>query len=231
LVARKAGVCNAYVTPNLAWWATALRLQLEQCTLFPSAKRRHLVRQAQRASRAALRIARRFRNDLPQALRECAAIAALCGRSRRARRLLDESLAISLLQDARYEHAQSLIWRGRIGQEFGWPTAEADLAEGRAELVALQIPWPAGEPSEAPRESTLSLADRFDTVLKAGRDIAAALSPTAIYLEMQRAAARLLRAEHCQVLHVESRDGQYHVRGMTKEAEPAFQLSSIRHAL
>ena len=41
--------------------------------------------------------------------------------------------------------------------------------------------------------STLSLADRFDTVLDSGRRIASALTPAAIHEAAQAAALRLLR--------------------------------------
>ena len=55
-------------------------------------------------------------------------------------------------------------------------------------------------PSDQP---SLSLADRFTTVLESGRLIASALSPERIYEEVHHAAVRLLRAEHCLVVKVD----------------------------
>ena len=56
--------------------------------------------------------------------------------------------------------------------------------------------------------ATLSLVDRFDTVLEVGRKITSALSPAMIFAEVRTAALRLLRGEHCLVLEVAREDGQ-----------------------
>ncbi len=56
---------------------------------------------------------------------------------------------------------------------------------------------------------TLSLVDQFDTILDAGRRIASALSPEAIFNEMQHAAIHLLRGEKCRILLTREVDGRY----------------------
>ena len=56
----------------------------------------------------------------------------------------------------------------------------------------------------AAKPATLSLADRFDTVLDAGRRIASALSRRAIFKEVREAASRLLRGERCLLLQLQS---------------------------
>src|SRR5690606_15399698 len=68
--AQRAGVMNAYVSPNLTWLATALRVQAEQDQSYTLASRVRLLREAARAARAATLTALRFPQDLPHALRE-----------------------------------------------------------------------------------------------------------------------------------------------------------------
>jgi hypothetical protein len=85
-----------------------------------------------------MRLARRFANDLPHALREGALLAALAGRPRRARKLFAESLAVAARQGARYEHARTLLARGQTGRRLGWPGAADDLVAARQALPALE---------------------------------------------------------------------------------------------
>jgi eukaryotic-like serine/threonine-protein kinase len=134
---RDAGIMNAWTSPILSWTVTALRLQLERLVDSTPLRRRLLLSKARRAARQALAVARRFPTDLPHALREAGLVAAMQGTIRKARRLLDESLAVADRQDARFEHAQTLLARGRIGLEFGWSGADDDLVTARQALRSL----------------------------------------------------------------------------------------------
>jgi two-component system sensor kinase len=203
-VAEKAGVRNAYTLPLLAWLATAKRRMAEQVRDYTPRRRRELLEQAWRAARRALGASRLCRNDLPQVLRELALISAMKGRPRQARRLFDRSLVAARRQHARYEEAQTLLARARVGEEAGWSGTETDRAAARAILADLRAFDQCGFDQGASRELTsLSLADRFDTVLDAGRKIASALSPEAIFQEVHSAALRLLRGEDCAVFSID----------------------------
>ncbi len=136
-LAEKRGVRNHGVFPLRSWRASALRRQAEKTPVSQSGDRRVLLNRARKAARVALRTARTFQNDLPHALRECGLIAALQGQVRQARQHLDESLAIAERQGARFEHAQTLLARGRIGQQHGWPEAQQDLTTARQVLCSL----------------------------------------------------------------------------------------------
>src|SRR5262249_22584954 len=142
-----------------------------------------------------LKVAGKFQNELPHALREAGLIAAMQGSISRARRHLDESLAVAKRQGARFEHAQTLLARGRVGLEVGWPEAEADVTMASQDLRSLGANFALDEtqapPSGPARTATLSLVDRFDTVLDAGRRIASALSRRTIFKEVREAAFRL----------------------------------------
>ncbi|HPM82895.1 MAG TPA: response regulator, partial [Candidatus Anammoximicrobium sp.] len=205
--AAKAGVKNAYIYPHLPWLASALRRQAETTSTWAPERRATLLKRARKAAAKALKVTRTFQNDLPHALREAGLIAALQGSVRKARRHLDESLAVAKRHGARFEHAQTLLARGRVGKEVGWPEAEEDLTTARQALRALGADWALGEaktaePAAPAKPATLSLVDRFDTVLDAGRRIASALSRDVIFQEVRDAAQRLLRGERCLLLQL-----------------------------
>src|SRR5262249_58224810 len=119
------------------WLAWALGRQAEKASVWVPAKRTCFLERAGKVAAKALSVARTFQNDLPHALRECGLIAALRGSPRLARRHLDESLAVAQRQGARFEHAQTLQARGRIGLSAGSPNAQADLDAAHAALHAL----------------------------------------------------------------------------------------------
>jgi two-component system sensor kinase len=137
-LAEKAGVQNVYVYPHVPWLASALRRQAEKSPESPPGIRSNLLQRANKVARRALRTARTLRNDLPHALRECGLLAALQGQANQARKDLDESLAVAEQQSARFEHAQTLLARGRVGQKHGWPEAQQDLTTARQALRAIR---------------------------------------------------------------------------------------------
>jgi PAS domain S-box-containing protein len=192
---------NPYLASLYPWLATALREELERTPAFASTRRELLWARRRTAVQRALHDASTFANDLPHALREAAWLAADQGKTRRARELLDESLEVAVTQGARYEHARTLLTRGQIGQVAGWPNAAEDEGAARAAIVALEpsskskLP----DPSTSLR-GTLSLADRFATLLDAGRSIACALSAPAVFLAVRNATEKLLRGEQVVIL-------------------------------
>ncbi len=231
-VGSRLGLMSSYIAPNLAWYATSLRRQAEaQAGVTPFARARLLSRAA-KAARRAVHVSRQFQNDRPHALRELALILAQQGKTRRVRPLLEESLAVARRQGARYEAAQTLLAIGQVGLELGWRGSEENLRAARAELHALAAGRDLGRdaPEEAP-PVTLSLADRFDTVLDAGRRIASALTPAAVYDEAQAAALRLLRGERCLVLEIEQRAGSTRAIPVSAPANTPFNEAMVRRAL
>jgi two-component system sensor kinase len=134
-LAETAGVQNAWTFPLRSWLASALRRQAEETP--DATSRQALLKQAGKVAGKALKVARTFQNDLPHALRECGLIAALQGQVRQAREYLDESLAVAERQGARFENAKTLLARGRVGQQHGWPEAPQDLTTARQSLREL----------------------------------------------------------------------------------------------
>ena len=223
-IVRQKGLTQEYVAPILPWLATALREQAEGLATSADWKRRRLLRQARGAARGGRRQARSFKNNLPHALREHALAEAARGRNRRARRLLDESVATARAQSARLELGQSLLARGRLGRDLGWESTAADLAEAEQTLGAVRLwrsnPRSKGIPAAtggAEQPVTLSLADRFNTLLDGGRQIASALSRQDIFAAVREAGVTLLRGERCMLLEVPEGGGPGDVRSVSDE--------------
>jgi signal transduction histidine kinase/CheY-like chemotaxis protein/tetratricopeptide (TPR) repeat protein len=231
-VANRCGVRNTYVLPNLAWRVTALRCLAENQTGYVPNRRRAVLRVAERAARRALRAMRISKNDWPHVAREYALILAMRGHPRAARRWFDRSLAEAERQDARYERARTMLARGRVGREVGWPDAQKQLSEGQIALDELVADRDRSQARKAAGElATLSLADRFDTVLDSGRKIAAALSKEVVYREVAAAAQKLLRGERCLVLEVDTRQADHVLRPVAGAVQGGLPRAAIRRAL
>jgi diguanylate cyclase (GGDEF)-like protein/PAS domain S-box-containing protein len=200
---KQKGLQQEYVAPILPWLATALRREADSAGAASPAQRDALLRQARVAARRGVRMARKYRNNLPHALREQGVLAALKGHRRRARKLLDRSIAAAEAQGARQELAQSRLAWGRTGLRFGWPGAAAAVAEGEEAVQELTSDL---IERTVPSEVTLSLVDRFESLLEVGQRLASALTPEAIYEAVQQAALILLRSEHCTVVSVTGRE-------------------------
>jgi PAS domain S-box-containing protein len=227
----RAGLRQEYVAPILPWWVTALRRDAEQVPAWATRRRRVAFRRAAAVARRACRLAARYRNNLPHALREAGLVAALLGRPRRARRLLDRSLAEALRQGARHEQAQTLVARAQLGRDLGWPGAERDEAEGREAFQALGAVAGLGEAGLPEEAVTLSLADRFEAVLEAGRGIATALTRDAVFAAVREAALLLIRGEHCLVLEVTAQGGTWQLRPGPAETALEYSRSLACRAL
>jgi len=232
-LARQRGMKNAWVAPLWPWLATARRQAAETATDLTPGRRRRLWRSAAAAARRELPLARKFQNELPHALRENALVAASRGRNRRARRLFDESLTVAERQGALYEQLQTLLARGRVGAELGWPEASDDTTKANEALLSLMASLE-GKETDAAVEAkpvTLSLVDRFDTILDAGRRIAAALSRDAIFAAVKEGAVRLLRGDRCVVLKVEPTLEGSDVTAASGEIDPAHSTAMVAQAL
>ncbi len=199
-VIERRGFRQEYVAPVSAWLATALRMRLEESPALSRSRRILVARRARRASRKALFWARSFKNNLPHALRERALVLALTGGGARAEALLERSAAEAERQGAGYELALTRRAQARMALERGREGAADDLRRAEDELRGML-----GESALDPRApAALSLADRFDVVLSAGRRIASALEPDGVYEAVQAAAVALLRPESAEVIDVDA---------------------------
>ena len=207
-IAAEAGVQNAYTIPALVWATTARRLEAEHTQEFTPGRRAARLRDCRRAARRALWASWLCRNDLAQAQREYALTLAMQGHGRRARRLLAKSLRVAQSLRQRYQESQTLLAMARVGREAGWADAEAWATDAQTILAALDAVGTDARHDGVAESQNLSLADRFDTVLDAGRRIASALTAPAIHEAAREAALRLLRAEQCRLVPIQNEEIQ-----------------------
>ncbi len=197
---------SEYVAPVPAWLTTALRQRLERVSWLAPKRRAQLLARAEQVAKRAHGLARIYRGSLPHVLRERGLLAAMADQPQRARKWLDQSLRIAEELKMRHERAQTLMARGQVGKELGWPEAEDDLRLASRELQEMEQGLGDASPAAGAtpeRPDTLSLVDRFPRVLEAGRRIASALTREAVFEAVRQSMLELLRAEHCVVLDPE----------------------------
>ena len=222
------GVRNAYTIPLLPWLATVRCRQAADLSDCTKQRRDLLLRRAECAAKHATSPLIPCKNDLPMALRDYALISAMKGRASKARRLFDKSLLLARRHEARYEQAQTLLAMARVGRELRWHDAELCDAEAQKLFAQCQ---PVATEDASPETAALSLADRFDTVLDSGRQIASALTPEAIYQAARHAALHLLRGEKCSVVQVTSERGGDVPQLLVGELDAMPPASVVRETL
>lgn len=206
---KKASVCNTYITPNYAWYATAQRLSLAERKVRSPALDRVPLKKLRKSARAAVRMARKFQNDLPHALRELGAAYALGGQSPKARRCFENSLNVSKKQNARYETSQTQAMMCEFGELLGWRDIGVSLADAQQELRRIEEPVVKNSD-----RSELSIFDQFQSLLDVGRQISRLNDRESISKVVRKLAPRLLRCqraflidhyqEHCSDRYDES---------------------------
>jgi diguanylate cyclase (GGDEF)-like protein/PAS domain S-box-containing protein len=217
---RRAGLRQEYIAPVSCWNATVARLLTEQAPVHDPAARARMLRRTARKVRRARVWAFSYRNNAPHALREAGLLASLRGRARRAERLLRRSLQVAESQGAAYEaaltrQAMAEIAHARGGSSKALEDANA-VVQGFMEFAV------SGE-DEPTAVASLSVFDRFNTLLRVGRNITAAQSVTALESAIRDAALTLLRGERC---HLVSVGGQLSDR-MTSESGEAVDVVSV----
>ncbi|MEO6472523.1 MAG: EAL domain-containing protein, partial [Aeromicrobium sp.] len=194
---RKAGLRQEFVAPVASWNATVARLMAEQSDRYDPATRRRLMRRTAKAVRRARFWSWTYRNNLPHTLREAGLLAALTGRPRKSARLLARSLSVAAGQGARYEEALTrlaLVQVGLSGENTPASHAQALVAVRNMEVIDESAA------SADHRIASVSLFDRFTTLLTVGRTIAAADTANAVEVAVREAALTLLRGERCHIV-------------------------------
>ncbi len=204
-VTRDAGLHQEYVAPVFSWLVTALRKKAQvakqQCTPYAF---REALEEIKTPLKVALRLSRKYRNNLPHILREAGLVAALKGKAKLSRRYFDESERIAESQGAKFELMQTYASRSSIGGELGWETTDSDASH--AARLRSETLDPLEKMSALPKDSPLtklSIEDRFDTLLDVGRSLCSSLSETLVFEAVKDAALKLLRAENCLIFKVE----------------------------
>jgi len=227
--ASSAGIQNAYTSPALPWLATAFRMQAEATLPHAPALREQRLVKAEQAARRGIAVAKVCPNDLPRAIRECALVAAMGGNYRKSRKLFDKAFAIAKDLEAVYEQALTLQHRSQVGQSANWPDAAQDELESQRLFDELTMEQET-ENVRGGQMGTLSLVDRFDTVLHVGRRIASALSTDKIYEEASLGATRLLRGETSVLLEFDRDDALAEPTLVLGPTDVSFDRNNLQRA-
>ncbi|TWU05563.1 ATP-binding protein [Stieleria varia] len=220
-IAQRASLVNAYTAPASIWLVTAMRRRYELSTPISLRKRNRSLREIEAAAKRALKIARRFTNDLPHALRECAAVAGMRGQFHKSKRCFRESLNVATQQDADWEHAQTVLMFQQYAQELGWTVDQRVLRH--AEQTNNRVRLSVGCDDD---DGSLSLVDRFDSLLDAGRQIATSLSPDDIRNQVLLAATKIFRGDRVLIVE-QSVDGG---RSVTTPIDAPFDAAIVSRA-
>lgn len=198
-ISRKVGIVNCYTSPLYAWKATALRAVLEQHSPLTRRRRQDTIRRHRRAAWRALAIAARFRSELPHTLREVGWAYVFQNKIRRATLMLKASIKEAEKQGAKYEALQSREMLHRMQTELGVALADDRLRRSEEELLSFRQ-------AQLPQSDTtsVSLLDRFDLLLTAGRTIASTTEHQDILAATISASQRLLRSQVCKIVAVDS---------------------------
>jgi diguanylate cyclase (GGDEF)-like protein/PAS domain S-box-containing protein len=196
---RRAGLRQEYVAPVASWDATVQRLLAETAPAHNPALRIRQLRRTAKAVRRARLWALSYRNNAPHALREAGLLASLRGRRRRAVRLLERSLHVAEAQGAEYEAASTRLALAEVAAAHGGPVAQVALRLAELHVFEAFTDGPAAQGEPLP---TVSLFDRFTTLLTVGRTIAASPSGSAVGSAVREAALALLRGERCHLVDV-----------------------------
>ncbi|MHB2022695.1 MAG: diguanylate cyclase domain-containing protein, partial [Mycobacteriales bacterium] len=201
-LARRAGLRNEYIANLAPWRATVLRKLAEVAPAHNPHLRQTRIRQAAKATRQARIAAASYPNNRPHALREAALVNSLRGRGRRAKYLLERSLRVAEEQGAAYEAALTRLATAELDLATGSPRQPYDDAV--AAVAAFQAPGSAdvSVATYSASSETLSLFDRFTTLLTVGRAITAATTAAAVDEAIRHAGLTLLRAERCHLIAV-----------------------------
>ncbi|MEM6691765.1 MAG: ATP-binding protein [Planctomycetota bacterium] len=192
--ARVASIKNAYVSPSYAWRGTIIRRVLEHSGHRNRKYRRSMLKRLKKATWQALRFAKSFPNELPHALRERAAFMQMTGRSHRALRLFRQSLEAAKRLSMPIEHAETLYLMQSLSEDNPW---EIDTETFQMAELTLQGVLATQDVNES---SSLSLVDRFDSLLTAGLKISGCSQPDEIVDCVIEHAKQLLRSERVWVV-------------------------------
>ncbi len=99
-----------------------------------------LRKRAYRTAKWATRITRLFPTAYAQSLRERSLILAVYGKTKKALKFADKSCAVAEAQNAKYEHAQSLLVRGKLARQLGLPEADEQIRTAEAALEEIERP-------------------------------------------------------------------------------------------
>jgi hypothetical protein len=137
---RKSLCVNSHTILTLPMLAMGLRRHADAVQSDDPHLADKLRRRGLRLAKWAAQITRLFPAAYPVSLREWSLLLAATGKTKKALRIADKSCAVAERQHAKYEHAQSLLVRGKLAHQLGRPEAEEQIRAAEAALEAIERP-------------------------------------------------------------------------------------------
>jgi eukaryotic-like serine/threonine-protein kinase len=137
---RKNLCVNSHMIVVMPELAGALRRHAEALQATDARQAEQLRRRAYRLAKWAVRITRLFPAVYPLSLRELSLILAARGNPKKALKVADKSCVVAEGQKAKYEHAQSLLVRGKLARQLGLPEADEQIRTAEAAIDATEQP-------------------------------------------------------------------------------------------
>lgn len=185
---RAKGVQNLYSALVPCWLTTSVRLE---CLAASADKRKGLLRKLESLVVQALKQARRYRTNLPHALREKALVAVLQGDFRAARTSLKESIEFAASKDMAHEwKLSSQIWR-----HFVWALGVAELEA--PELKEPEYFWLLGLRSRQPG------AAEWGVLLRVATSVSQCLSAPTVLHQLYHGCREILGGQtDCSIVQI-----------------------------
>ena len=225
-VTSEAGVRNAYTIAPYAWAATALRISAEKESAITPFQREDRLKRAKKYAVACIQTRMIYKNDLAHAYRELGRIYCMQGKLAQGKKAFERSLKCADRLNQALQKAETLMVAAEIGKLVGWDNADHYERQAGQLLGESQSRSIATETSSNPQPKVnLSLIDRFDTVLDAGRAIASSLLPEKIHSHARNAALHMLRGEICHVIPVQRNQIQWKECALDNPARDTLLLA------
>ena len=131
---------NSHMILVLPMLVQGLRLQADATDVEDPKEARRLRKRARKRAKLATRLTWLFPAAYPLALRERALILDAVGKTKKALRFAEKSCRVAEVQKAKYEHAQSLLVRGRLAKMLWRPEADEQIRIAEAAIEEIEVP-------------------------------------------------------------------------------------------
>lgn len=193
-----AGVQNPYTSPVYVWLLTAWRHVAQQDRSISQSRRQFALSTVSKLQRKGLSQLKYFWGDAPHLYRELAYVAAMQGHEVEAESWLNKSFEMAVKHQAAYEMALTQRAYREIGEEYGWKFSDYEIEAFRKadfQIETMQFLLNSEE-----KRVSVSLVDRFDTMILTGRKILSAVKVDQICQEGAEAARRILRVPNARII-------------------------------
>lgn len=204
--ARQSGRRSIYVQANHAWLATVFRNQAEMTAAYHPALKTRLLAASQKHARQLLLLSWPMKHHAPHALRELGLTTAMQGNFDRAALYIRKAMKICKRMQMAHEERLCRIALAVINPR----RRQASRLQQRIQTTPFgpeMFGQRGARANHVSREETVSLADRFNQVMLAGREITSALNQAAIIRRVESASLRLLRGQQVFLMPVRLKSG------------------------